>query len=1570
MNNGRKNIVSGLGLTLLTCACLFCQVAFAKTTAWQGPSAAAWSVGTWSNGRPESGDTVVLADIDGVNDLDLTDISLQFVGTAGCSLTGNAIALAGGESAVVVSGTGVYVVGVPLALAEGDNGVSVAAQATIRFAGVLSGAGRLVLKGANESGLKNYELYRGAASWPSVVELTAANEYEGGTYAEKVAVVVANAKAFGRQWSTVEYKRYGWIKFTCGGDVDYHFYPNTETFWMMFAGSSANINGDIANESQNVAFGVLGKEANYLDVHFYGTVNLPKGSLENAGENVRSHFHKPLTIKSVTGNGGAISKPAEMHCLAATNMIQSVNMSAMAHFYFDAADSIVPTMTVGCANYAASSRFDISGHDATIAALTSTITSDAYKTKDYRRVNSDAAATLTVTGDDQAFSYGKFTGAISLDWAPADDRTYVLTNVDFASSGTLTVSRGTVRVVGDCAFSADGSVRVDSGASLDLENGTEYVVRTLVVGNRFVPPGETVSFGAGSMTPTAYEPPLAVWTAGGETDLDSDAGNWGEALPDFAVTRLLFGSAGETATLTPGRQVEGLAFGGGSGSFALSGTGPLHVGFGAVTVADGFIATMEVPCAFSEPSVAVEVGAGGVLVTRAAVASATDGRVTKRGSGTWRIEAVDALADVDNLVLADGALAFADSETAVTRTVTSLSVEGGARISIGENVTLTVEEDLAIGLGGSLAITASSVAQVRCPALANTVGDRRLTVNGMTVAFGADGTAASDGYAGGTEIAAHGGVIPNAPGENVRISTDGEGDDPVSLAGDSVTVGALAQATAADATVSFAGQTLGLGTLVRLEDAGALTIGAADREGTLTAAGGTLYLENRDTAADLTIRSAFAPGEAVVVKRGRGMTALPASGIQATVRIENGGIGFGVRPQVSLSNGGTVPEVSVVGASQLGLTNRVGDLIIGGSGDLSLGSLVVRPGARTTICEGARVTFDPATGVQGIAGELTVTNATLVAFDATSPLVYGNRFGRALNPGFQGDGVLRVQAGSVVTNRLMVGHARTVGAAYFEGGRTVLVGSDVNVSGNENGMIRFGYGNGYDAHGYTEVRSGAELVTLNSVQVGTDPAATVVSVLGGTMTATNYPGAVENGSYFAFSSSSRPTELFVREGTFVSHDRGQMMDRGTGQAVLTVATNGVMRFAANPLYVGHASNRDNTKGTVINVMDGGLFDFYGISANQTYFPTYATNAVGERVYRPVYINANGGRLHRNRDQNSTTVFGERGGCPYVSRITVFEKGLTFSTRRYQQVRQPFLAPTGKGVAGIPWTVRTGMIAAPAVWIEGDGWGATAHAEFDSRTGSVTNLLVTSPGCDYTTATAHVYLGAEEIATIPCQLADNVRTGAVRFAGDEDMYNVTLWPDHGPWTVGEVVLDRSPAFRLVQSGDDVLSTNTIVTLNAADNYFTAYDSISTGNRYRMQAKMIRGTAGVVNGAADGYVHVRALAPEGTGAINFSGLTNRVEGVWEIDLADFAERRNAGICGSDVVVAPDARIRLLSTEVLEGQTGSFDLARVAAGKTLTVPAEVLAAVEGLPQGWRLTVKGNRLRLSTGGLVLIVR
>ena len=97
------------------------------------------------------------------------------------------------------------------------------------------------------------------------------------------------------------------------------------------------------------------------------------------------------------------------------------------------------------------------------------------------------------------------------------------------------------------------------------------------------------------------------------------------------------------------------------------------------------------------------------------------------------------------------------------------------------------------------------------------------------------------------------------------------------------------------------------------------------------------------------------------------------------------------------------------------------------------------------------------------------------------------------------------------------------------------------------------------------------------------------------------------------------------------------------------------------------------------------------------------------------------------------------------------------------VSVPLKAASGKGIAAIsiPEDVKALNYACiPHIYIEGDGYGASAVAEFDPDTCHVTGVKITSRGCNYTTENTRVFIGANGLcATRDKRLSDRIECTA-------------------------------------------------------------------------------------------------------------------------------------------------------------------------------------------------------------------
>jgi autotransporter-associated beta strand protein len=111
---------------------------------------------------------------------------------------------------------------------------------------------------------------------------------------------------------------------------------------------------------------------------------------------------------------------------------------------------------------------------------------------------------------------------------------------------------------------------------------------------------------------------------------------------------------------------------------------------------------------------------------------------------------------------------------------------------------------------------------------------------------------------------------------------------------------------------------------------------------------------------------------------------------------------------------------------------------------------------------------------------------------------------------------------------------------------------------------------------------------------------------------------------------------------------------------------------------------------------------------------------------------------------------------------IYSGGATINNNGFAiTIAQPLLAPTGNGVNGIAsFTGGAGYIAPPIVTVTngvGDttGVGATAIAQINPLTGVVANIVITSPGVNYTATPTFILSGGG--ATTPATITGAVPT---------------------------------------------------------------------------------------------------------------------------------------------------------------------------------------------------------------------
>lgn len=151
-----------------------------------------------------------------------------------------------------------------------------------------------------------------------------------------------------------------------------------------------------------------------------------------------------------------------------------------------------------------------------------------------------------------------------------------------------------------------------------------------------------------------------------------------------------------------------------------------------------------------------------------------------------------------------------------------------------------------------------------------------------------------------------------------------------------------------------------------------------------------------------------------------------------------------------------------------------------------------------------------------------------------------------------------------------------------------------------------------------------------------------------------------------------------------------------------------------------------------------------------------------------YVNFNGGTLKVYNAAEPAYAFKQYYARERPTRVTVFAGGARFEAETKDfSLAAPLNKPEGNGIKSVPFSCSTPWkyVGSPMIEIVGDGYGASAIAEFDTESGVITGVKVTSPGCNYTWAKAKIgYGGANARTEIDLTPELNEKGGGVTVAG--------------------------------------------------------------------------------------------------------------------------------------------------------------------------------------------------------------
>ena len=450
-------------------------------------------------------------------------------------------------------------------------------------------------------------------------------------------------------------------------------------------------------------------------------------------------------------------------------------------------------------------------------------------------------------------------------------------------------------------------------------------------------------------------------------------------------------------------------------------------------------------------------------------------------------------------------------------------------------------------------------------------------------------------------------------------------------------------------------------------NAGSFNIGTANSS-TLTLTNSSSLVNNSTNAQTLNVPAVFAAA---------GTVNAAAGGLTLAGTVDNGGNLLTVTGTSNTTISGIVSDTG-------GLTKTGNGTLTLSANDSYTGPTTVSGGTLNINASGSVPSTSLATvaaGTLNVSGALTTAGFVTVGSAATNAVLINS-------------GTL-----STSTNLLIGNVTNAVGAVYQTGGT-------VTVSGG--GGDQLSVGNVLGGYGYYDV-------------------------LGGTVTAGGMAVGGENNIGTGFTGTGGNGIMDVNGGT-VNDTTWLVMARGaTTEAGVLNVLSGVLSYAGGGLVVNWGSGGQSA---VINVQGGALTNSLasvGFNLNQS---GNATNtgilnlnggvAQGHGVSGAYgQMNFNGGTLKAST-ANTAFMTGLASATIYTNGATIDNNGVAIT------IAQPLLAPTGFGVSSISLSAGgTGYIAPPMVTLNGgNGSGATAIAQINPATGTVTNILVTCAGINY------------------------------------------------------------------------------------------------------------------------------------------------------------------------------------------------------------------------------------------------
>ena len=637
-------------------------------------------------------------------------------------------------------------------------------------------------------------------------------------------------------------------------------------------------------------------------------------------------------------------------------------------------------------------------------------------------------------------------------------------------------------------------------------------------------------------------------------------------------------------------------------------------------------------------------------------------------------------------------------------------------------------------------------------------------------------------------------------------------------------------------------------------------------------------------------------------------------------------------PSFAVADAYTVPAgtVETVTSQNVGTYNAYDSITVPATAGLNFtgpgttsftAPLEIKPNGTNIVDSGA----DVALGDQYIyvGGYMCITNAT---FRTAEPEAVNDTIERkTIQIGRGGSGGARVdiEAGAVITNRFRLGYSYQPGVVVQRGGDVVMYSTTAD-TGNSSAHSALGHG--------AYLLRGGTLEVVDSIIIGntyTGPG--VFAMYGGRLT---HSYTASENRYFNMATGARPALYYQAGGTaFVS---SFLVNRAEGQCVIALTGDETVLETAS---ISCGYYKSPLAPAVVSVAGGACLSASSVLSlrfEPSAYPAGSLIAVA---------NFNGGTLRaRNNwgyhDGSNKDKLG-------LLRFVIHDGGMTYDIQTHtgNYFYSPLRRATGNGVKSVSWDRTQTFVSAPVVLIEetggGAGWGASAVAEWDPDTKTVTDIKILSPGCDYTAATAYFVYGDIKKDALETTIGPNAGTGSFTFKGTGTGSGILHLCATNTWG-GATTIEHEV---LQCHNDFAVPADTALKLKGG--------KLNLAN-YKATFRSIGGTAGSIQNSPTNAYEVASLDNDTAATLDLSAFSLSVTGRWDVAAADLIDGKHP-VYTADVAFGETATVSVDDLAALES-----------AGISKVTILETSSALTGVPAligsvgSWSLTVNDKSLRL----------